>query len=42
MKAISLSIGTCLIALGVSTMSRALAHPTYKVDGSSPKQFPNN
>jgi DNA-binding beta-propeller fold protein YncE len=42
MKAISVSIGICLLALGVCSPTRAQAPPEYKVDASWPKQLPNN
>jgi DNA-binding beta-propeller fold protein YncE len=42
MKAISFSIGICLLALGVGSLARAQAPPEYKVDASWPKQLPNN
>jgi DNA-binding beta-propeller fold protein YncE len=42
MKAISFSIGICLLALVVCSPARAQAPPEYKVDASWPKQLPNN
>jgi DNA-binding beta-propeller fold protein YncE len=42
MKAISGSIGICLLALGVCSPAQAQALPEYKVDASWPKQLPNN
>jgi DNA-binding beta-propeller fold protein YncE len=42
MKAISVSIGICLLALVVCSPTMAQAPPEYKVDASWPKQLPNN
>src|ERR1700730_11289432 len=42
MKAISVSIGICLLAIGVGSAARAQAPPEYRVDASWPKQLPNN
>lgn len=42
MKAISVSIGICLLTLGVCSPTMAQAPPEYKVDASWPKQLPNN
>ena len=42
MKAFSVSIGICLLAIGVGPAARAQAPPEYKVDASWPKQLPNN
>jgi hypothetical protein len=41
-KAVSFSIGTCLLALGVCAVAKAQAPPLYRVDASWPKQLPNN